>query len=80
MDNASLALIMKDWFLSFAVHMDPNARSWSGESKPAWPKYFTNGVGERVVAVDFADIKPQVDPDLGERCTYFWGKSDVIQN
>jgi hypothetical protein len=41
-NNITLGLIMKDWYASFAVNLDPNAQSFSGTPKPYWPQYITD--------------------------------------
>jgi len=51
-NNATLAYIMKDWFLSFAIKHDPNALSFTDTPKPHWPQYLgganhkADGVGD----------------------------------
>ncbi|KAF1953587.1 alpha/beta-hydrolase, partial [Byssothecium circinans] len=42
--NVTLADSLKDFYVSFAIHLDPNAESWSNVSKPVWPDYKTGEV------------------------------------
>jgi hypothetical protein len=49
-NNSTLAAYMKDWFISFVTHLDPNAQSFStpeiSATKPFWPKYNGGGSGD----------------------------------
>lgn len=69
---------MKDWFVSFAIHEDPNAQSWSNAVKPVWPDYKT---GE-VMSLNDTNYGPLDDVyyDDSDRCRFFWENGDVVQN
>lgn len=77
--NATLANIMKDRVVSFAVHNDPNVQSWSGAPSPLWPTY---EVGSNVIETNSSEISVVADVlyDNSERCKFFWGSGDIVQN
>jgi hypothetical protein len=56
---------MKDYFVSFALHMDPNIYS-TIPSKPTWPKFTPDK--EMVLTTTPGDIEVTKDPDSNERC------------
>lgn len=76
--NTTLANILKDWWVSFAIHGDPNAESWSNATKPTWPTYAS---GE-VMSVNFTEIGAVQDAyyDATKQCDFFWEFEDVVQN
>ena len=77
--NATIANIMKDWFASFTVHLDPNVESWSNVPKASWPTY---NKASNVMMVNYTEIGVVNDKDFdkSERCNFFWKNSDVVQN
>lgn len=77
--NETLAQIMKDWWVSFALHSDPNAQSFITVPKPHWPLYKE---GEEVMSVNYTEIGAVNDEyfDKNARCDFFRGESDVVQN
>ncbi|KAF2794138.1 alpha/beta-hydrolase [Melanomma pulvis-pyrius CBS 109.77] len=77
--NVTLAIIMKDRIVSFAVHNDPNAQSWSGAPSPFWPTY---EVESNVMETNSSEISVVSDAlyDKSERCKFFWGSGDIVQN
>lgn len=88
-DNSTLAAIMKDWFLSFAVNLNPNSQSWSDNAKPHWPQYTSQistgaaaGQGNNfvVIEVNATNIAVMTDPDASDRCDFFHGQSYVVRN
>ncbi|KAF2244160.1 alpha/beta-hydrolase [Trematosphaeria pertusa] len=76
--NVTLADVMKDWYVSFAIHGDPNAQSWSKVLKPTWPDYRT---GE-VMSVNYTQLGAVddvwFDDDTG--CKFLWEHEEVVQN
>jgi hypothetical protein len=76
--NATLGGSMKDWYISFAINLDPNAQSWRNVSKPTWPDYHT---GE-VMSLHDSDIGAVRDTyyDNTARCQFFGDDSEVEQN
>ena len=85
--NATIAGIMKDWFLSFVIDLDPNTRSFSGLTKPYWPQ-FTANVNENAgvvsqfnaMEVNLTSIGVVPDPDTSAQCDFFHGQSYVVRN
>ena len=81
-NNATLGYIIKDYFLSFATNLDPNARSFSGTSKPFWPQY-TAGVSNvtfAVMDVNYTMMGVTEDFDASPQCDFFHGQSYVVRN
>jgi hypothetical protein len=76
--NITIADALKDFYLSFAIHLDPNAESWSNVSKPAWPDYKS---GE-VMSFNYTEMGAVSDVyyDNTERCRFFNNNSQIIQN
>lgn len=76
--NVTLANAMKDWYISFAIHADPNFESWSETGKPYWPDYET---GE-VMSINDTDTGAVSDVyyDDSARCQFFWDNNEVVQN
>jgi len=82
-NNATLALIMKDWYTSFATNLDPNAISYSGTPKPFWPRYDNTTDGEggfSIMSVNYTMMGMEPDPDAAPRCDFFHGQSYVVRN
>ena len=81
MNNVTLANIMKDWYLGFAINLNPNSVSNSGTSKPPWPEYSTvGGAGFTVMDVNYTMIGAVPDFDASARCDFFHGQSYVVRN
>jgi carboxylesterase type B len=80
--NATLATIMKEYFLSFATELDPNAASFSGVGRPYWPQYQTPACAYRFAVLEVNDttIGTRPDPDASARCDFFHAESDVVRN
>jgi hypothetical protein len=77
--NETIAAYMKDWFVSFVVHLDPNAQSWSVERKPEWPAY---SVQEEVMSVNYTQIGAVGDVyyDKSQRCDFWRRNGDIVGN
>ncbi|KAJ4349735.1 uncharacterized protein N0V89_008353 [Didymosphaeria variabile] len=77
--NVTLASILRDWYVSFVVHNDPNAQSWSGVPKPIWPEYEPSG---EVMTVNFTELGAVDDRhyDNTKRCGFFWENAGTVQN
>ncbi|KAF2157482.1 alpha/beta-hydrolase, partial [Myriangium duriaei CBS 260.36] len=43
LSNRPLGNVMKDWFLSFTIYMNPNTKSFTTTKKPYWPQYQAAG-------------------------------------
>lgn len=80
-NNATLALIMKDWYASFAVNLDPNAVSYSGTAKPHWPAYGDASEGGfGIMSVNYTMMGGRPDPHAAPRCDFFRGQSYAVRN
>lgn len=77
--NVTLANIEKDRVVSFAIHNDPNARSWSGVATVVWPTY---NLGSTVLESNDSIIRVVGDSvyDKSERCEFFWENGEAVQN
>ncbi|OCL12110.1 alpha/beta-hydrolase [Glonium stellatum] len=63
--NATLGAILRDYFVSFAVELDPNA--WATvANKPAWQAF--KAKEESVLDVEFTSINVKRDPDASKQC------------
>ena len=81
--NSTLALIMKDWYLSFAIHLNPNTVAYSNAKKPYWPSYQAAGVQNlTVMDVNYTMIGRVDDRyfDATVQCDFFHGQSYVVRN
>ena len=80
-NNITLGLIMKDWYSSFAINLDPNAQSFSGTPKPYWPRYNTADRSNfTIVSVNYTQIGAIVDPDAAPRCDFFHSQPFAVRN
>jgi len=80
-NNATLALIMKDWYLSFAIHQDPNEQSFSNATKPYWPAYHLPGSSNfTVMDVNYTMIGATQDFWASGGCDFFKGQTSVVRN
>lgn len=79
--NGTLGNIMKDYYVSFVTHLDPNAISYSGTPKPAWPSYQSSGGGTfAVMNVNYTMMGATQDFDAGPRCDFWHGESYITRN
>ena len=77
--NTTLANVLRDWWVSFVIHNNPNAQSWSGVTKPFWPGYAES---KEVMSVNFTEIGTVDDGyyDDTDRCNFFWENGENVQN
>ncbi|KAK4160660.1 alpha/beta-hydrolase [Cladorrhinum sp. PSN259] len=81
--NVTTANIMKDWFLSFAIYLDPGRHSWSGVRKPDWDMYQSYGShNARVMSVNYTEVGMVDDRyfDQTKRCDFLWENGATVQN
>ena len=76
--NDTLADIMKDYFVSFAVSFDPNKKIATEIAKPVWPKYESGK--STILEVNATSIGTIRDPDQNTRCEFFRAHGDVIKS
>ncbi|TKX18785.1 hypothetical protein C1H76_9046 [Elsinoe australis] len=79
-NNATLGYIMKDWFLSFTIHLDPNVQSFTNVSKPNWSQYQQGDDVFNVMSVNYTQIGVVPDADASAQCDFFHGQSYVVRN
>lgn len=86
-NNRTLAEIMTAYWISFAVTHDPNPLR--DARAPYWPSYVSGGngtvaegesVGFTNLAVTYASIGAQQDPDMGAKCDFFGNNGLVVRN
>ena len=72
---------MRDWYDSFAIHLDPNAEAWSGIPRPVWDKYDSDEQ-KVLMMVNQTEIALDLDTnhDLTERCEFWREHSAIAQN
>ena len=81
--NVTTANIMKDWFLSFAIYLDPGQYSWSGVKKPDWEMYHSDGNrNARVMSVNYTEVGMVDDRyfDQTKQCEFLWKNGAIVQN
>lgn len=86
--NTTLAHILVNYFVSFAVHHDPNPGKLA--DAPYWPSYNSGGgdvsglaaesIGFRVLRVNEGNITTEPDPDNGAKCDFFSSQGQTIRN
>lgn len=80
-NNATIADILKDWYLGFVINLDPNTISNSGTPKPHWPQYSPAGAsGFTSMDFNYTMIGTVPDFDASSRCDFFHGQSYVVRN
>lgn len=77
--NATLAGIMKDYYLSFVINQDPNfpLPNRPVSLRPWFPQY---GAESTVLHVNESSISYIADPDDSPRCDFFQSNSDIVLN
>jgi len=81
--NVTTTNIMKDWFLSFAIYLDPGRYSWSGVKKPDWEMYHSDGNrNARVMSVNYTEVGMVDDRyfDQTKQCEFLWKNGAIVQN
>ncbi|KAF2156464.1 alpha/beta-hydrolase [Myriangium duriaei CBS 260.36] len=79
-ENAALGEAMKDWFLAFVIHGDPNARGFTRAERPYWPRYRSPGLDHAVMNVQDRKFVVQEDADVSPQCRFFHEHSAVVRN
>lgn len=82
--NETLGMWMKDWYISFAAHLDPNMQSWSNSTysstKPFWPTYISRGTYGQVMDINYTQAGVLKDLDIGPRCDWWFQQTNVVWN
>ncbi|MCJ1476292.1 hypothetical protein MMC13_004958 [Lambiella insularis] len=80
-NNATLASILRDYYVSFATALDPNANTYSGIARPAWPVYQQKTSSDfAVLNITYTTIGASPDPDASVQCDFLHGQSYVVRN
>ncbi|KFG80558.1 carboxylesterase [Metarhizium anisopliae] len=80
-NNATLASIIRSYYISFATQLDPNAVSYTDSNHPHWPTYQTGGNANlTVLSITDSGIEAGEDPDNSAQCDFFHGQSYVVRN
>ncbi|KAL9079065.1 MAG: hypothetical protein Q9157_002033 [Trypethelium eluteriae] len=79
--NETLGYIMRDYFLSFVINLDPNTESLSNTSKPFWPMYQAPSSSRfSVMDVNVTNLGVREDFDAAPKCDFFAGQSYAVRN
>jgi len=70
---------MKDYFISFFVHQDPNAQNFSSIAKPYWNQY-NSGETYNVLDVNYTMIGMNEDQDASTGCDFLHGQGYAVRN
>lgn len=68
--NATLASILRDYFISFAIAIDPNSTPSSTTARPTWPSYRSADDESVILRLQDNGIMISQDPDINARCQY----------
>jgi hypothetical protein len=84
-NNVTLAHIFTDYYLSFAIALDPNV--YKNPAAPVWPTYESGGpdqpgetVGFTINHVTYTTIEQITDPDANPGCDFFAGQGIAVAN
>jgi len=77
--NQTLGLIMRDYYLSFVVCLNPSEVSFSETPKPYWSAY-DSGAGFLAMSVNYTEMGVVTDFDASAQCDWFHGQSYVVRN
>lgn len=81
-NNETLGNIMRDYYVSFAVASDPNAKTYTADvAHPYWPTYMNEqDRNSSVLDVTYSSIRVDRDSDASPQCDFFHGQSYVVRN
>jgi len=78
-NNATIATIMRDCFISFFVHFDPNAATYSNVTHPYWTQYNVGGTFQNL-DVNYTMIGMNADEDASAQCDFLHGQGVAVRN
>lgn len=79
--NVTLGKIMRDYYVSFATALDPNANAYSDVQRPYWPTYMSKKNQDfAVLDVSHTSIDVVRDADASPQCDFFHAQSYVVRN
>jgi hypothetical protein len=86
-NNATIAEIMSNYWISFTVAHDPNPLRSS--KAPVWPSYMSGGkgtiangesVGFDILTITYGSVEVGRDPDASPQCDFFSSKGYTLRN
>lgn len=77
--NATLASILRDYFISFAIALDPNSLPSSTTARPMWPTYRSTDNDTVILRLQDNGLTISQDPDENERCQYLSSSSPYLE-
>jgi len=78
-NNATIATTMRDYFISFFVHHDPNVETFSAVLHPYWNQYNADGTFQ-VLDVNYTMIGMSSDDDASPQCDFLHGQGGAVRN
>jgi hypothetical protein len=82
-DNGTISTYLKDSYISFAIHQDPNTysveRGAAGGQNVMWPRY-SLADPKKVLEINASSIAVITDPDVNKRCNFWHAQSNVTRN
>lgn len=80
-NNATLASIIRSYYVSFATSLGPNAVAYTHVSRPYWPSYQSDDSGNfTVLGVTYGGIEAVPDMDASPQCDFLHSESYVVRN
>ncbi|GAB7354780.1 hypothetical protein MBLNU459_g5178t1 [Dothideomycetes sp. NU459] len=79
-NNATLASIVRDYYISFATALDPNTNVYTDIAHPYWPTYTSGNGTFSVLDITYSTINVTEDYDASPQCDFFHGQSWVVRN
>jgi hypothetical protein len=80
-NNATLADIVRNYYVSFAIGLDPNYQSFTKFSHPFWPTYQNSDNGNfSALEITYTTISVTQDTDVSPQCDFFSSQSYVVRN
>ena len=72
---------MRNYYISFAVSLNPNEMNFTTVDHPDWPTYQSPGVsGFTILNVTYTTVRPSEDVDVRPQCDFFHSQSEVVRN
>ncbi|KAL3425572.1 carboxylesterase family protein [Phlyctema vagabunda] len=79
-NNVTLGSIIRSYYISFAVALDPNTNSYTNISHPYWPSYQENEGNFSVLDVTYTTVGAAPDREASAQCDFFHSQSYAIRN
>ncbi|KAF7197156.1 Lipase 1 [Pseudocercospora fuligena] len=80
-NNATLASILRNYYISFVVSLDPNAVKFTSINHANWPRYQAEGIPSfKILNITYSTVQPSDDLDVRPQCDFFHSQSYVVRN